>query len=36
MLKVRKIVFKTAHYTLRVPKNERSETKSILIRSVEF
>ena len=37
MLKVRKIAFKTAHYTLCFPKIKRSETlKSILIRSVEF
>ena len=27
MLKVRKIAFKTAHYTLRFRKIERSETK---------
>ena len=39
MLKVKKISYKTAHYTLRFRKIERSETKgtrSILTRSAEF
>ena len=36
MLKVRKIAFKTAHYTLRESIRETEEARSILMRSAEF
>ena len=37
MLKVRKIVFKTAHYTVeRSSARTQKETRSILMRSAEF
>lgn len=36
MLRVRKIAFKTAQYTLRFKQIERLETKSSLLRSAEF